>query len=39
VKEFLTRFKKFKHLTEEDIQALQALTDRRMDRLHKICAQ
>ncbi len=39
VKDFVKRFKKFRHLTEEEIQALQELTDERLDRLHKICAQ
>lgn len=37
VKDFVKRFKKFRHLNEEEIQALQELTDERMDRLHKMC--
>ena len=37
VKDFVTRFKKFKHLTEQDIQELQEFTDRRFDRLQKLC--
>ena len=37
VREFITRFKKFRHLTDEDIEALQALTDRKMKRLHELC--
>ena len=37
VKDFVTRFKKFKHLTEQDIQELQEFTDRRFARLQKLC--
>ena len=37
VKDFVTRFKKFRHLTEEDIQGLQELTDTRFARLQKLC--
>ena len=37
VREFVTRFKKFKHLTDADIEALQALTDRKITRLQKLC--
>ena len=37
VREFITKFKKFRHLTDEDIDALQELTDRKIERLHKLC--
>ena len=37
VKDFVTRFKKFKHLTEQDIQELQEFTDRRFARLQTLC--
>jgi pyruvate/2-oxoacid:ferredoxin oxidoreductase beta subunit len=37
VKEFITRFKKFKHLTDEDIAALQILTDEKYARLESLC--
>lgn len=37
VKEFVTRFKKFRHLTESDIDGLQQLTDTRYARLQKLC--
>ena len=37
VKDFVTRFKKFRHLKDEDIQALQELTDKKIRRLHNLC--
>ena len=37
VRDFVTKFKKFRHLTDEDIEALQELTDRKLERLHKLC--
>ena len=37
VGDFIHSFKKFKHLTEEDIAELQELTDRRYARLQKLC--
>lgn len=37
VRDFVTKFKKFRHLTDEDIDALQELTDRKLERLHKLC--
>ena len=39
VKDFVTRFKKFRHLTEEDIEGLQQLTDTRYARLQKLCQE
>ena len=39
VKEFVTRFKKFRHLTEQDIEELQEFTDRRLARLKKLCGE
>lgn len=39
VKDFVTRFKKFRHLTEEDIEGLQQLTDTRYVRLQKLCQE
>jgi len=37
VKEFLSRFKKFSHLTDEDIQELQEWTDFKINRLKHLC--
>ena len=37
VEEFIKRFKKFKHLTDEDIAALQTLTDEKYARLESLC--
>ena len=37
VKEFVTRFKKFRHLTDENIQELQDVTNARYARLQKLC--
>ncbi len=37
VKEFLSRFKKFSHLTDEDIQELQEWTDFKINRLRHLC--
>ena len=37
VREFIRKFKKFRHLTDEDIDALQELSDRKIDRLRKLC--
>ena len=39
VREFVTRFKKFRHLTDEDIEGLQQLTDVRYARLQKLCQE
>ena len=39
VKESVTRFKKFRHLTEQDIEELQEFTDRRLARLKKLCGE
>ena len=37
VKEFLSRFKKFSHLTDEDIQELQEWTNFKINRLKHLC--
>ena len=37
VKEFVSHFKKFRHLTDENIQELQTVTDTRYARLEKLC--
>ncbi len=37
VEEYIRRFKKFRHLTDEDIAALQALTDEKYARLVSLC--
>ena len=39
LKNFITRFKKFRHLTEQDIEELQEFTDRRLARLKKLCGE
>lgn len=38
VKDFLNSFKKFNHLTEEEIDRLQELTDFKINRLRQLCA-
>lgn len=37
VEEYVRRFRKFKHLTDEDIAALQTLTDEKYARLIRLC--
>ena len=37
VEEYVRRFKKFKHLTDEEIAALQTLTDEKYERLVSLC--
>lgn len=39
VRDLITRFKKFRHLTDEDIENLQLLADRKMERLRKLCSE